>query len=90
MLVDTAYAQPYCKPEWTDIFDEVICHTQYLGKFLLFHRNSNAISREAGKKSARIFTLHESEMCAGGEEGKDACDGDGGAPLVCEGASGRW
>ena len=29
-------------------------------------------------------------MCAGGEPGQDACDGDGGAPLVCEGASGRW
>ena len=29
-------------------------------------------------------------MCAGGEEGLDACEGDGGAPLVCEGASGRW
>ena len=36
------------------------------------------------------FALHQGFLCAGGEEGKDACDGDGGAPLVCEGASGRW
>ena len=36
------------------------------------------------------FQLSRSELCAGGEKGKDACDGDGGAPLVCEAKSGRW
>ncbi|KAJ0170060.1 hypothetical protein K1T71_014666 [Dendrolimus kikuchii] len=29
------------------------------------------------------FTLHNSFVCAGGEEGKDLCTGDGGAPLAC-------
>lgn len=29
------------------------------------------------------FRLHDSFTCAGGERGNDACDGDGGGPLVC-------
>lgn len=29
------------------------------------------------------FTLHESFLCAGGEAGRDTCNGDGGGPLVC-------
>jgi len=36
------------------------------------------------------FSLHPSELCAGGEVGKDACTGDGGSPLVCQASSGRW
>ncbi|CAH2062169.1 unnamed protein product, partial [Iphiclides podalirius] len=31
----------------------------------------------------RHFRLHSSFVCAGGEEGKDTCQGDGGAPLAC-------
>merc|ERR1712107_747038 len=36
------------------------------------------------------FQIHPSEVCAGGEVGKDACTGDGGSPLVCQAQSGRW
>ncbi|XP_046975599.1 phenoloxidase-activating factor 2-like [Vanessa cardui] len=36
------------------------------------------------------FKLHESFVCAGGEEGKDTCQGDGGAPLACPIGNNRY
>ena len=40
--------------------------------------------------SGNRFSLSQSEICAGGEVGKDACTGDGGSPLVCQSTTGRW
>merc|ERR1712107_768849 len=38
--------------------------------------------------SGNRFSLSQSEICAGGQVGKDACTGYGGSPLVCQGLSG--
>lgn len=35
-------------------------------------------------KLGKFFRLHSSNICAGGERGKDACEGDGGAGLYCQ------
>jgi len=49
-----------------------------------------ALEESIKKKGGISFKLDESEICAGGEKGKDACEGDGGAPLVCQANTGRW
>ncbi|KAJ8703811.1 hypothetical protein PYW07_013105 [Mythimna separata] len=36
------------------------------------------------------FKLHDSFVCAGGEAGKDTCQGDGGAPLACPIGNNRY
>jgi len=34
-------------------------------------------------KLGSFFRLHETFVCAGGREGSDTCQGDGGGPLIC-------
>nr|SVE75673.1 EOG090X03V0 [Daphnia hispanica] len=40
--------------------------------------------RQINAVTEKIFIMPASSFCAGGEAGNDACQGDGGGPLVCE------
>merc|ERR1712014_29016 len=57
------------------------------------YKCNSALKRALNRKEQGVgdrFQLHQSEICAGTETGKDACTGDGGSPLVCQAQSGRW
>ncbi|XP_042887061.1 uncharacterized protein LOC122262915 [Penaeus japonicus] len=46
---------------------------------------------EMALQQARLgssFSLHQGNICAGGEKDQDTCKGDGGGPLVCSAADG--
>lgn len=66
--------QPILKEVDVPIVDQASCET-----------------RLRSTRLGQFFNLdRNSFICAGGETGKDACTGDGGAPLVCQGGNGAY
>ncbi|XP_076624592.1 uncharacterized protein LOC143343509, partial [Colletes latitarsis] len=99
------HVNPACLPDKRDDFARSRCWTTGWGKdaFGDFGKYQNILKEvdvpvtsnqicEQQMRRTRLgpgFNLHPGFICAGGEEGKDACKGDGGGPMVCE-RHGRW
>ncbi|XP_053987952.1 uncharacterized protein LOC128881189 [Hylaeus volcanicus] len=99
------HVSPACLPDKRDDFARSRCWTTGWGKdaFGDFGKYQNILKEvdvpvvsnqvcEHQMRRTRLgpgFNLHPGFICAGGEEGKDACKGDGGGPMVCE-RHGRW
>lgn len=88
-----------CLPEVTGVIDHTKCFASGWGKdvfgqeghyqVILKKIELPIVSRDECLNSLREtrlgkhFILDKSFICAGGENGKDTCKGDGGSPLVC-------
>ncbi|KAK4319578.1 hypothetical protein Pmani_009518 [Petrolisthes manimaculis] len=103
-MATNPHISPVCLPERFASFHSQRCHVSGWGKDAFGRQGSfqhvlkevdlpmvDHRSCESVLRSTRLggqFNLHEGMICAGGEEGKDACEGDGGSPLVCQGFDG--
>ncbi|CAH1275854.1 unnamed protein product [Diabrotica balteata] len=99
------HISPACLPHPQDDYTGVRCWTTGWGKdaFGDFGKYQNILKEvdvpivdsgicQRQLQQTRLgydFKLHPGFICAGGEEGKDACKGDGGGPMVCE-RGGTW
>ncbi|XP_068139887.1 uncharacterized protein [Drosophila tropicalis] len=99
------HISPACLPDKYSDFTNARCWTTGWGKdaFGEHGKYQNILKEvdvpilshhqcEAQLKNTRLgynYKLNPGFICAGGEEGKDACKGDGGGPLVCE-RNGVW
>lgn len=90
---------PICLPDVSDNFDRVKTYCIVTGwgkvsedetkadklKFVkvpLVDRTTCQVQLQKTRLGSR-FRLHDSFICAGGEENRDSCDGDGGSPMIC-------
>ena len=96
---------PICLPHHAQIFAGRRCYVSGWGKDVFgpngtYHSTLKEVDVpvlldfdcERKLKQTRLgsdFVLHPGFLCAGGEEGMDACKGDGGGPLACL-VEGSW
>nr|XP_053632780.1 uncharacterized protein LOC128688562 [Cherax quadricarinatus] len=96
---------PVCLPDEFSDFTHQRCHATGWGKDafgsegkfsqvlkevelpILEDRQCEATLQQT--RLGRDFALYEGNLCAGGEAGRDTCQGDGGSPLVCRGPDKR-
>ncbi|ALC43965.1 CG4998 [Drosophila busckii] len=99
------HISPACLPDQYSDFTNARCWTTGWGKdaFGEHGKYQNILKEvdvpilshhqcESQLRNTRLgysYKLNPGFICAGGEEGKDACKGDGGGPLVCE-RNGYW
>ncbi|CAL4074479.1 unnamed protein product, partial [Meganyctiphanes norvegica] len=100
------HVSPVCLPTSTSDYSNQICTVTGWGKDAFgtagqFQRTLKEVELPVmehqkcqntlrGTRLGASFTLQEGMMCAGGEEDKDACKGDGGSPLVCQNSAGAY
>ncbi|XP_068200846.1 protein masquerade-like [Palaemon carinicauda] len=103
-LSSNPHISPVCLPEASEIFSGQHCYSTGWGKDsfgsegqfqrimkevevpIVSHQQCQEALR--GTRLGPGYLLHEGMLCAGGEAKRDACTGDGGGPLVCQGPDG--